>query len=121
MNQELQIHGKLNGKVAVITVDLRHGAGNRPSGLLKRPAYVFNHGPEAGGADEAVRLIGRNVNGVRGDAGQPMNLDRLFGTPVQEGKGQDRCPVREERPQAWAKRPPWRARVRAGISIAAST
>ena len=52
--------GKLEGKVAVIT-------GRRQEQL-----------------DEAVKLIGRNVTGVRGDAANLDDLDRLFDTVKRE-------------------------------------
>src|ERR1700686_5267139 len=55
-----EVMGKLEGKVAVIT-------GRTQEAL-----------------DEAVKLIGRNVTGVRGDAANLDDLDRLFDTVKRE-------------------------------------
>jgi NAD(P)-dependent dehydrogenase (short-subunit alcohol dehydrogenase family) len=76
--------GKLEGKVAVIT--------GRSSGMalataklfVEEGAYVFITGRRQKALDEAVKLIGRNVTGVRGDAANLDDLDRLFETVKRE-------------------------------------
>jgi NAD(P)-dependent dehydrogenase (short-subunit alcohol dehydrogenase family) len=47
-------------------------------------AHVFISGRRQEALDEAVRLIGRNVTGVQGDAANLADLDRLFDTVRQE-------------------------------------
>ena len=75
---------KLNGKVAVIT------GGSSGIGLataqrfVAEGAYVFITGRRQEALDEAVTLIGRNVTGVRGDAANLGDLDRLFETVKRE-------------------------------------
>ena len=71
---------KLGGKVAVIT------GGNSGIGLatarrfVAEGAHVFITGRRQAALDEAVRQIGRNVTGVRGDVANLADLDRLFAT-----------------------------------------
>jgi NAD(P)-dependent dehydrogenase (short-subunit alcohol dehydrogenase family) len=70
--------GKLEGKVAVITggsSGLALASANR---FVEEGAYVFITGRRQEALDEAVKLIGRNVTGVRGDAANLDDLDRLF-------------------------------------------
>ena len=55
-----------------------------PSGSLKKGAYVLITGRRQEALDEAVTLIGRNVTGVRGDAANLDDLDRLFDTVKRE-------------------------------------
>ena len=43
-------------------------------------AHVFITGRRQEALDEAVKLIGRNVTGVQGDAANPDDLDRLSDT-----------------------------------------
>ena len=62
--------------------------------FVEEGAYVFITGRRQEALDEAVKLIGRNVTGVRGDASNLDDLDRLFDTG-QAGKRQDRRPVCE--------------------------
>jgi len=77
--------GKLEGKVAVIHGWIeRHGAGESPSGSLKKAPMVSHHGPEAGGARRGRQADGRNVTGVRGNAANLDDLDRLFDTVKRE-------------------------------------
>ena len=61
----------------------RHGAGERQA-FVEEGAYVFITGRRQEALDEAVKLIGRNVTGVRGDAANLDDLDRLFDTVKRE-------------------------------------
>ena len=47
-------------------------------------AYVFITGRRQEALDEAVKLIGRNVTAVQGDAANLDDLDRLFDTVKRE-------------------------------------
>jgi len=75
---------KLEGKVAVIT------GGNSGIGLatarrfVAEGAHVFITGRRQAELDAAVRQIGRNVTGVRGDVSNLADLDRLFATVKQQ-------------------------------------
>src|SRR5947207_12986014 len=55
--------------------------------FVEEGAYVFITGRRQDGLDEAISLIGRNVTGVRGDAANLDDLDRLFAT-VKREKGE---------------------------------
>src|SRR4029077_11783646 len=70
------IMGKLENKVAVITGGSSGLALASAKRFVEEGAYVFITGRRQKQIDEAVKLIGRNVTGVRGDAG---NLDELAG------------------------------------------
>jgi NAD(P)-dependent dehydrogenase (short-subunit alcohol dehydrogenase family) len=78
--------GKLDGKVAAIT------GGNSGVGLataqrfVEDRAYVCITGRRQGELDRAVKQIGGNVTGVRGDVSDLADLDRLQAT-VKEKKG----------------------------------
>jgi NAD(P)-dependent dehydrogenase (short-subunit alcohol dehydrogenase family) len=78
--------GKLDGKVAVITGGSSGMALASARRFVAEGAYVFITGRRQKALDEAVRLIGRNVTGVRGDASNLDDLDRLFDT-VRREKG----------------------------------
>jgi NAD(P)-dependent dehydrogenase (short-subunit alcohol dehydrogenase family) len=75
---------KLGGKVAVIT------GGNSGIGLatarrfVAEGAHVFITGRRQAQLDEAVRQIGGNVTGVRGDVSNLADLDQLFATVKQQ-------------------------------------
>ena len=75
---------KLEGKVAVVT------GGNSGIGLatarrfVAEGAHVFITGRRQADLDEAVRQIGKNVTGVRGDVSNLADLDRLFATVKQQ-------------------------------------
>jgi len=70
--------GKLNGKVAVITGSTT-GIGLAAAKLFVREgAYVFITGRRQKELDEAVKAIGCNVTGVRGDVAKLADLDRLY-------------------------------------------
>src|SRR5688572_26302633 len=77
---------KLDGKIAVIT------GGNSGIGLatakrfVDEGAFVFVTGRRQEELDAAVKEIGRNVVGVRGDVANLADLDRLY-TAVKERNG----------------------------------
>src|SRR5207249_4576352 len=75
---EGQVMGKLQGKVAVVTGGSSGMALASAKRFVEEGAYVFITGRRQEALDEAVKLIGRNVTGVRGDAANLDDLDRLF-------------------------------------------
>ena len=77
---------KLEGKVAVITGGSSGLALESAKRFVEEGAYVFITGRRQETLDEAVKLIGRNVTAVRGDASNLDDLDRLFET-VKRQKG----------------------------------
>ena len=79
--------GKLEGKVAVITGGSSGLALESAKRFVEEGAYVFIVGRRQEQLDEAVKLIGRNVTGVRGDVSNLDDLDRLFDT-VKREKGE---------------------------------
>ena len=76
--------GKLEGKVAVITGGSSGMALASAKRFVEEGAYVFITGRRQEQLDEAVKAIGRNVTGVRGDAANLDDLDRLFDTVKRE-------------------------------------
>ena len=76
--------GKLEGKVVVITGGSSGMALEGAKRFVEEGAYVFITGRKQEKLDEAVKLIGRNVTGVRGDAANLDDLDRLFETVKRE-------------------------------------
>jgi NAD(P)-dependent dehydrogenase (short-subunit alcohol dehydrogenase family) len=76
--------GKLEGKVAVITGGSSGLALESAKRFVEEGAYVFITGRRQEQLDEAVKIIGRNVTGVRGDASNLDDLDRLFETVKRE-------------------------------------
>ena len=76
--------GKLEGKVAVITGGSSGMALASAKRFVEEGAYVFITGRRQEQLDEAVKSIGRNVTGVRGDAANLDDLDRLFDTVKRE-------------------------------------
>src|SRR3982751_6243243 len=78
--------GKLEGKVAVITGGSSGMALASAKLFVEEGAYVFITGRRQETLDDAVKVIGRNVTGVRGDAANLDDLDRLFDT-VKRVKG----------------------------------
>src|SRR5450631_2312237 len=70
--------GKLEGKVAVITGGSSGMALASAKLFVEEGAYVFITGRKQEQIDEAVKVIGRNVTGVQGDAANLDDLDRLF-------------------------------------------
>jgi NAD(P)-dependent dehydrogenase (short-subunit alcohol dehydrogenase family) len=76
--------GKLEGKVAVITGGSSGMALAGAKLFVEEGARVFITGRKQEQLDEAVELIGRNVTGVRGDASNLDDLDRLFDAVKRE-------------------------------------
>ncbi len=78
--------GKLEGKVAVVTGGSSGMALASAKRFVDEGAYVFITGRRQEQLDKAIKLIGRNVTGVCGDAASLDDLDRLFDT-VKKEKG----------------------------------
>jgi NAD(P)-dependent dehydrogenase (short-subunit alcohol dehydrogenase family) len=78
------IVGKLDGKVAVITGGTSGLALAGAKLFVDEGAHVFISGRRQEALDDAVKLIGRNVTGVQGDAADLADLDRLFDTVKRE-------------------------------------
>src|SRR5277367_876452 len=76
--------GKLTGKVAVITAATSGMALATAKLFVEEGAYVFITGRRQDKLNEAVKLIGRNVTGVQGDASNLADLDRLYETVKRE-------------------------------------
>jgi NAD(P)-dependent dehydrogenase (short-subunit alcohol dehydrogenase family) len=76
--------GKLEGKVAVITAATSGMALATAQLFVQEGAYVFITGRRKERLDEAVKLIGKNVTGVQGDAANLADLDRLYDTVKRE-------------------------------------
>jgi NAD(P)-dependent dehydrogenase (short-subunit alcohol dehydrogenase family) len=76
--------GKLEGKVAVITAATSGMALATAKLFVEEGAYVFITGRRKEKLDEAVKLIGKSVTGVQGDAGNLADLDRLYETVKRE-------------------------------------
>jgi len=110
------IMGKLEGKVAVITGGSSGLALESAKRFVEEGAYVFITGRRQEALDEAVKLIGRNVTGVRGDA---SNLDDLDVCSTQSSGKRTRS-TSCLRAQARAKPPNW-ARLPSSTSMRAST
>src|SRR5712675_3703421 len=79
-----EVMGKLEGKVAVVTGGSSGMALASAKRFVEEGAYVFITGRKQEQLDEAVKLIGRNVTGVRGDVSNLDDLDRLFDTVKRE-------------------------------------
>src|ERR1700723_2236756 len=79
-----EVMGKLEGKVAVITGGSSGMALASAMLFVEEGAYVFITGRKQEALDEAVKLIGRNVTGVRGDAANLDDLDHLFDAVKRE-------------------------------------
>jgi len=78
--------GQLDGKVAVITGATAGIGLATAKRFVAEGAYVFITGRRSSALDTAVRDIGRNVTGVRGDASVVGDLDRLYATIEEHGR-----------------------------------
>uniref|UniRef100_A0AAU3H704 SDR family oxidoreductase n=1 Tax=Streptomyces sp. NBC_01401 TaxID=2903854 RepID=A0AAU3H704_9ACTN len=78
--------GKLDGKVAVITGGSTGMALAGAKLFVEEGAHVFITGRRQEALDDAVKVIGRNVTAVQGDAADLDDLDRLYET-VEREKG----------------------------------
>jgi NAD(P)-dependent dehydrogenase (short-subunit alcohol dehydrogenase family) len=78
--------GKLQDKVAVITGGTSGMALATAKLFVEEGAYVFITGRRQEQLDKAVKEVGRNVTGVRGDSACLAVLDQLFET-VKKQKG----------------------------------
>src|SRR6201994_2333508 len=76
--------GKLEGKVAVITGATSGMALASAKLFVEEGAFVFITGRRKEKLDEAVKLIGKNVTAVQGDAANLADLDRLYATVKRE-------------------------------------
>ncbi|MEY9930790.1 NAD(P)-dependent dehydrogenase (short-subunit alcohol dehydrogenase family) [Catenulispora sp. GP43] len=76
--------GKLDGKVAVVTGGSTGLALAGAKLFVEEGAHVFIMGRRQDALDEAVKVIGRNVTAVRGDAADLGDLDRLYDTVKRE-------------------------------------
>ena len=77
---------RLLDKVALITGGTSGMALATAKRFVEEGAYVFITGRRQEALDKAASLIGRNVTGVRGDAANLEDLDRLFDT-IKQKKG----------------------------------
>jgi NAD(P)-dependent dehydrogenase (short-subunit alcohol dehydrogenase family) len=75
---------KLERKIAVITGGTSGMALASAKRFVEEGAYVFITGRRQEQLDQAVKLIGRNVTGVRADSANLADLDRLFDTVKRE-------------------------------------
>jgi len=78
--------GKLQGKVAVVTGGTTGIGFATAKRFVDEGAYVFITGRRQKELDEAVKAIGGNVAGVRGDVSKLPDLDRLYETVQAKGK-----------------------------------
>src|SRR4051812_4957989 len=76
--------GKLDGKVAIITGGSSGMALATAKRFVEEGAFVFITGRRQEALDEAVKLIGRNVIGVRADSTNLADLDQLYETVKSE-------------------------------------
>jgi NAD(P)-dependent dehydrogenase (short-subunit alcohol dehydrogenase family) len=81
-----KIMGKLEGKVAVITGATSGLALATAKLFAEEGAYVFITGRRQSQLDAAVKEMGQNATGIQGDAGNLVDLDRLY-EAVKEKKG----------------------------------
>lgn len=77
---------KLEGKVAVVTGGTSGIGLAAAKRFAEEGAYVFITGRRQAELDAAVREIGANVTGVRGDVSNLADIDRLY-EAVQQQKG----------------------------------
>src|SRR5450432_4060807 len=78
--------GKLDAKTAVITGGSTGMALTGAKLFVEEAAHVVIQARRQEALDDAVKLIGRNVTAVQGDAAELDDLDRLYNT-VERKKG----------------------------------
>ena len=78
--------GKLRGKLAVVTGGTTGIGFATAKRFVDEGAYVFITGRRQNELDEAVKAIGGNVAGVRGDVSKLGDLDLLYETVKPKGK-----------------------------------
>jgi len=76
--------GKLDGKIALVTGGTSGIGLATAKRFVSEGAHVFITGRREPELATAVKEIGRNVTGVRGDVSRLSDLDRLFGQIKQE-------------------------------------
>jgi NAD(P)-dependent dehydrogenase (short-subunit alcohol dehydrogenase family) len=77
---------KLNGKIALVTGGTSGIGLATAQRFVAEGAYVFITGRRQDALDKAVETIGENATGIRADAANLKDLDRLFET-IQSEKG----------------------------------
>ncbi len=75
---------RLKGKVAVITAATSGMALATAKLFVEEGAYVFITGRRQDKLEDAVKLIGKNVTAIQGDAANLADLDRLYETVKRE-------------------------------------
>src|SRR5260370_29191010 len=78
--------GKLQGKVGVVTGGTTGIGFATAKRFVDEGAYVFITGRRQKELDEAVKAIGSEVAGVRGDVSKLSDLDHLYETVKAKGK-----------------------------------
>ena len=78
--------GKLQGKVAVVTGGTMGIGFATAKRFVEEGAYVFITGRRQKELDEAVKAIGSEVTGVRGDVSELRDLDRIYEVVKVKGK-----------------------------------
>ena len=76
--------GKLEGKIALVTGGTSGIGFATAKHFVNEGAYVFITGRRDAELAAAVKEIGRNVTGVKGDVSNLVDLDRLFAQIKQE-------------------------------------
>ena len=77
---------KLSGKIALITGGTSGIGLATAQRFVNEGAYVFITGRDQSRLDEAVKKIGSNATGVKGDVANLKDLDRVF-AQIQKEKG----------------------------------
>src|SRR5271163_4480051 len=78
--------GKLQGMVAVVTGGTTGIGFATAKRFVDEGAFVFITGRRQKELDEAVKALGNNAVGVRGDVSKLQDLDSLYGTVKAKGK-----------------------------------
>src|SRR5712675_543867 len=88
-SERMTLMSKLQGKVAVITGGTTGIGFAIAKRFVDEGAFVFITGRRQNELDEAVKDLGNNVVGVRGDVSKLQDLDSLYGTVKAKGKIDD--------------------------------